>query len=158
MWGCKGLLGGATGKEPACQCRRQEMCVQSLGGEDPLEEGRIHAWTIPWTEEPRGLQSIWSQGIRQDWSNLAHTHAWRNKDKWNMVFALKGLTLGFRNRYKKRWCLFKDRGLILHHAIFHALKACIHQKTVLKQGNWGLVGLFQPPEWLWPSSSNLSYG
>ena len=39
------------------------MQVQSLGWEDPLEEGiathsSIPAWRIPWTEEPGGLQSI----------------------------------------------------------------------------------------------------
>ena len=41
------------------------MWVQSLGQEDPLEEGTathssILAWRIPWTEEPGGLQSIGS--------------------------------------------------------------------------------------------------
>ena len=41
------------------------MQVQSLGWEDPLEEGmathsRILAWRIPWTEEP-GEQSLGSQ-------------------------------------------------------------------------------------------------
>ena len=40
----------------------QETQVQSLGWEDPLEEGMathssILAWRTPWTEEPRGLQS-----------------------------------------------------------------------------------------------------
>ena len=44
----------------------QETWVQSLGWEDPLEEGMathssILAWKIPWTEEPGGLQSIGSQ-------------------------------------------------------------------------------------------------
>ena len=44
----------------------QEMQVQSLGGEDPLEEemathSSILAWKIPWTEELGGLQSIKSQ-------------------------------------------------------------------------------------------------
>ena len=38
------------------------MLVPSLGGEDPLEEGMAThsstAWTVPWTEEPGGLQSI----------------------------------------------------------------------------------------------------
>ena len=39
---------------------RQETQVQSLGREDPLEEGTathssILAWRIPWTEEPGGL-------------------------------------------------------------------------------------------------------
>ena len=38
----------------------QETQVQSLGQEDPLEEGMathssILAWRIPWTEEPGGL-------------------------------------------------------------------------------------------------------
>ena len=41
----------------------QETQVQSLGQEDPLEEGMathtsILAWKIPWTEEPGGLQSM----------------------------------------------------------------------------------------------------
>ena len=40
----------------------QEMQVQSLGQEDPLEkeivtDSSIHAWEIPGTEEPGGLQS-----------------------------------------------------------------------------------------------------
>ena len=40
----------------------QEMQVQSLGQEDPLEEeitthSNILAWEIPWKEEPGGLQS-----------------------------------------------------------------------------------------------------
>ena len=36
----------------------QETQVQSLGPEDPLEEGKvILAWETPWTEEPGGLQS-----------------------------------------------------------------------------------------------------
>ena len=50
----------------------QEMQVQSLGWEDPLEEGMathssILAWRIPWTEEPGGLQSIGSQRVRHNW-------------------------------------------------------------------------------------------
>ena len=44
----------------------KEMGVQSLGREDPLEEGvAIHSsilvWRIPWTEELGGLQSMGSQ-------------------------------------------------------------------------------------------------
>ena len=46
----------------------REMLVQSLGQEDPLEEGvtthsSIHAWRIPWTEEPGGLQSMGLQRV-----------------------------------------------------------------------------------------------
>ena len=35
----------------------------------------ILAWRIPRTEEPGGLQSIGSQNVRHDWSNLACMHA-----------------------------------------------------------------------------------
>jgi len=46
-----------------------ETWVQSLGWEDPLEEGMathsgILAWGIPQTEEPGGLQSMGSQRVR----------------------------------------------------------------------------------------------
>ena len=47
----------------------QEMWVQSLGQEDPLENematcSSILVWEIPWTEEPGGLQSMGLQRIR----------------------------------------------------------------------------------------------
>ena len=66
-----GFPGGASGKELACQRRRCETWVRSLGWEDPLEEGMatnssILVWRIPWTEEPGGLQSVGLQRIRPD--------------------------------------------------------------------------------------------
>ena len=47
------------------------MGVQSLGGEDPLEEGTathcsVLAWTIPGTEEPGGLRSMGLQRVGND--------------------------------------------------------------------------------------------
>ena len=47
------------------------MWVQSLGQEDPLEEGMathssILDWEIPWTKEPGGLLSMGSQKVGQD--------------------------------------------------------------------------------------------
>ena len=49
----------------------QEMQVQSLHWEDPLEKdmathSSIPAGRIPWTEEVGGLQSMGSQRVRQD--------------------------------------------------------------------------------------------
>ena len=49
----------------------EEMQVQSLGWEDPLEEemtthSSILDWEIPWTEEPGGLQFMGSQRVGQD--------------------------------------------------------------------------------------------
>ena len=34
----------------------------------------ILSWRIPWTEEPGRLQSMGSQRVGHDWSNLAHTY------------------------------------------------------------------------------------
>ena len=34
----------------------------------------ILSWKIPWTEEPDRLQSLRSQRVGHNWSNLAHTH------------------------------------------------------------------------------------
>ena len=55
-----------------------ETWVQSLGLEDPLEKGMathssILAWEIPWTKKPGGLQSMGSQRVRRDGSDLART-------------------------------------------------------------------------------------
>ena len=52
----------------------EEMPVQSLGQEDPLEEKKathssILAWRIPWTEESGGLQSMGSQRVGHDRAN-----------------------------------------------------------------------------------------
>ena len=49
----------------------RETGVRSLGWEDLLEKemathSSIHAWKIPWTEEPGGLQTMGSQRIRHD--------------------------------------------------------------------------------------------
>ena len=46
----------------------QEMRVQSLDHEDPLEKelathSSILDWKIPWTEEPGGLQSMGLQRV-----------------------------------------------------------------------------------------------
>ena len=53
----RGFPSGSVVKNPPAT---QETQVQSLGWEDPLEEGMathssVLAWEIPWTEEPGGL-------------------------------------------------------------------------------------------------------
>ena len=102
----------------------EEMQVQSLGREDPLEEGMttyssIHAWRIPWTEEPGGLwslglQRVRLQRVRQDWSNLAthtRTHCdliwgtsqkiFLNERKWNLSLTASA----FKLLYHQGTCL-----------------------------------------------------
>ena len=49
---------------------KQEMQVQSLGQEDPIEKematcSSILAWKIPWTEETGGLQFM---GLQKSWT------------------------------------------------------------------------------------------
>ena len=65
-----GFPGGSGDKASVCNCNAGDP-VRSLGGEDPLEKAMathssIPAWTIPWTEEPGGLQSMGSQRVRRD--------------------------------------------------------------------------------------------
>ena len=57
----------------------QETRVQSLGWENPLEEGMathssILAGMIPWTEETGGLQSMGSQRVGHNWATNTFTH------------------------------------------------------------------------------------
>ena len=51
----------------------QEIWVQSLGWEDPLQNGMathcsILAWRIPWTEEPGGATVY---GVPKIWTRLS---------------------------------------------------------------------------------------
>ena len=60
-----GFPGSSVVKNPPA---KQEIKVQSLVGEDPLEKKlasptRNLAWKIPWTEEPGRLQSMGSQRV-----------------------------------------------------------------------------------------------
>ena len=59
-------LGFPGGSEVKTLPAVQEMWVQSLGQEGPLEKAMVThssilAWEIPWTEEPGRLQSMGSQ-------------------------------------------------------------------------------------------------
>jgi len=60
-----GFPGGSDSKESACGA--DSAWVQSLGREGHVEKGMAThssiAWRIPWTEEPRGLQSMGSQRV-----------------------------------------------------------------------------------------------
>ena len=68
--------GGASDKEPICQCRRHETWDWSLGWGDTLEEGMAtHSNILAHrTEELGGLQSTGLQRIRHNWGDLARTH------------------------------------------------------------------------------------
>ena len=82
----------------------QEMQVQPLDWEDPLEEGmathsNILARKIPWTEKPGGLRSTESQRLRHNQSNWATHKKCENNfgislDKVFMNSRLVGLKWG----------------------------------------------------------------
>ena len=106
----------------------QETWVQSLGGEDPLEKematpSSIHAWSIPRTEEPGGLQSTGSQRAGPD---QAHTHddEYTKYTKVNCTLFLKGRILYYVNyvsikRIQLNWQYFK----VLNSFIYWVLTA-----------------------------------
>ena len=80
MWISVFLKGSPGGKEPLPANARDIKDVgSSLGQGDPLEAGTgthssILAWRIPWTEEPGRPQSVGSQRVGHDWSDLACMH------------------------------------------------------------------------------------
>ena len=80
---------------------KQETHVQSLGWEDPLEEGmathsRILAWEILWTE-PSRLQSI---GFQKIGHNLA-TENTQSMLKFHKIFLQANLVSHFNKSQKQ---------------------------------------------------------
>ena len=90
-----GFPGGASSKEPACQCRRQRR--QGFGprfGKIPWRR-EWHPTPVflpgesPWAEEPGGLQSMGSLGVGHDWAtsfSLFTFMHWRRKWQPTPVF------------------------------------------------------------------------
>ena len=103
------LPGGASGKEPTCQCRRlKRHGVDSCVGKTP---GR-RAWPagkILWTEQLGRLQPIGSQRVGHDWSDLAHMHAAFHNltgNHWSgcffLLFCLMITSLKFSKHFLKK--------------------------------------------------------
>ena len=97
----------------------QEMQVWSLGQEDPLEEdmatlSSITAWRIPWTEEPDGLQSIGSQRVKHNWSDLAHT---QTQDVTSGVSEVRQKESLYDLRLKCNYSFFLISSLPISHSL-----------------------------------------
>ena len=65
------FLGFPGSSDDKASATMWETCVRSLGREYPLEKemathSSIHAWKIPWTKEPGGLQSMGLQRVGHD--------------------------------------------------------------------------------------------
>ena len=109
----------------------------------PLEEemttdSSVLAWTIPWTEEPGGLQSMGSQRVGRD---LGHTHAF----DLCTTFLLKSLDIMKKMSQPRQWkvdqfkvCPFSNICLTMD---WHSsLPTC---KESLHDDNWSLVIWFR---------------
>ena len=63
----EGFPGGASGKEPACQCRRHETQIQSWAGKIP--------WRRTWQPTP-----VFLPGESHGWRNLAGYSPWGHEE------------------------------------------------------------------------------
>ena len=123
-----------VGKEPTCQCRRQETLVWSLGLEDPLKDemathSSILAWRTPWTEEPGVLQAFsmdrgaWcatGHGVTETQTWLSDQHSYftslYKNQKWPSLLGTLTCPVILKHKYwlwpqiYKNW-QFSDSGL-----------------------------------------------
>ena len=105
--------GGASGKEPACQCRRHETWVPSLGQEDPLKTGmvtqsRILAWRIPRTEEPGGLQAMESDTT--EWLTLHGSQLCHGEGAYRTQWSCEPCYAGSSKMDGSQWRVLTKRG------------------------------------------------
>ena len=76
----EGFPGGASGKEPVCQCRRCKRCrfdpwVRKISWRRAWQPTPVFLpGEPPCTEKPGGLQSMRSQRVGYNWSDLVRTH------------------------------------------------------------------------------------
>ena len=70
----QGFPGGASGKEPTCQCRRHKRWgfnpwVRKIPWRRSVAtHSTILGWRTPWTEEPGRLQSLGLPGVGHSWT------------------------------------------------------------------------------------------
>ena len=72
----RGFPGGASGKEPAYQCRRHKRCgfnpwVGNVPWRRACNPLLYSCLENPWTEEPGGLRCIGLRRVGHDWRDLA---------------------------------------------------------------------------------------
>ena len=93
-----GFPGGASGKEPTCQCRRREGLVPGLvrspGGANGLPF-QYSCLENPMDSRAWQLQSTGSQRVGHDWSDLAHTYLLMPKLFHPWPMGTSGWLLGF---------------------------------------------------------------
>ena len=98
------------------------MWVQSLGWEDPLEEGiaahsSILAWRIPWTEEPGRLP----QGCKESDTTEA-------TQQQHLQLKIKYIRVGVRNSLRPKFKDYSFRDLLSF--LPGTLEAILHMATL----------------------------
>ena len=85
-----GFLGGASGKEPACQGRRCEFdpWVRDRLGESMAPHSSIFAWRIPWTEEPGGWIMVHRVAKSQTLLKWLSTAQHRTQLSWKCLIEM----------------------------------------------------------------------
>ena len=126
-------------------CSSADLQSVGLGWEDPLEEGMathssVLAWRIPWTEEPGGLPSMRSHGVRHDWSDLAQHRMGPE------ILAVKGLQLLGLPVWKPH---FEKQGLKKEHSSPGKEHAVLHQDGGDGRTGCGLERLLGVIQWVW---------
>ena len=113
------LLGGASQvalvvKNPPTKARElRDLRVQSLGWEDPLEEGMathssILAWRILWTEDSGGLQSLGSQSRTRLKQLSTHTRCYTSCSY--VCFSVRS-SLCLIPRIQSQQCIFMQMNI-----------------------------------------------
>ena len=107
MTNLRGFPGGASGKEPASQCRRhKKRGFNPWVGKIPWRRARQPTPVFlpresPWTEEPGRLQSIRSQRVGPNWNDLAHTCAGQT-NSWCYIQPWKAESISSKIRNNTR--------------------------------------------------------
>ena len=107
------------------------MWVQPLGKEDSPEKGMAThftflAWRIAWTEKPGGLQSIRSQRVRHNWSDLEQIK-WINRQLKLMVLSF------FLIKHHLGWFSFTKTMLVIsnHNLIWYFISSVQFSHSVM---------------------------
>ena len=121
------LEGGASGKESACQCRRQNRHNSIQTHSSPL------AWKIPSTEEHGGLQSVGVTRVGHD-CVIDHTHTvnWEELENiWSRLYKLIGDNIFFQPVIVKVECSIQFLILRLCPSHFLCIKKSFPYEVVM---------------------------
>ena len=128
----------------------QEMWVQSLGWEDPLEKemgthSSILAWKIPWAEEPGGLQSTGSWKVKHHLVT-EHTHTIYQGSAPENICKSRGKAGQRRGEFRFWPCPGQAPINLIPHRTLQAWVP-LPKSPTLRLGGWPLISSELPLTW-----------